>query len=92
MSGTRAAALARAGQRAVVLVIGVMLTFAVAGFIEAWVTPSNLPTWTRVGIGVVVEAIFLVYAFGLGARAARSEMTGLFGEVPTAIPTGDRST
>jgi uncharacterized membrane protein SpoIIM required for sporulation len=83
---TRAAALARAGQRAVVLVVGVMLTFAVAGFIEAWVTPSNLPTWTRVGIGVVVEAIFLVYAFGLGHRAARSGLTGLFGEVPTVDP------
>jgi uncharacterized membrane protein SpoIIM required for sporulation len=83
---TRTAALARAGQRAVVLVVGVMLTFALAGFIEAWVTPSNLPTWTRVGIGVLVESIFLVYAFGLGRSAAQSGLTGLFGEVPTAAP------
>jgi uncharacterized membrane protein SpoIIM required for sporulation len=85
---TRASALAQAGQRAVVLVVGVMLTFVVAGFIEAWVTPSDLPTWMRVGIGVVVETIFLLYAFGLGRRASHSGLTGLFGEVPT----DDRST
>jgi uncharacterized membrane protein SpoIIM required for sporulation len=83
---TRGAALARAGQRAVVLVIGIMLTFVVAGFIEAWVTPSNLPTWARVGIGVIVEAIFLLYAFGLGRRAAARGLSGLFGESPTGDP------
>jgi uncharacterized membrane protein SpoIIM required for sporulation len=94
---TRRAALAQAGQRAVVLVIGLMACFAVAGFIEAWVTPSGLPTWARVGIGAVVEAIFLVYAFGLGHRAAQRGLTGLFAEHPTepvAEPalTADRST
>ncbi|HKY15104.1 MAG TPA: stage II sporulation protein M [Microthrixaceae bacterium] len=73
---TRASALAEEGLRAVVLVVGVILTFVVAGFIEAWVTPSNLPTWARVGIGVVVEIAFLVYAFGQGRIAASSGYRG----------------
>ena len=52
--------------------------FVVAGFIEAWVTPSSLPTWTRVGIGVVVEAIFLAVRVRVGSTRPRGR--GLTGD------------
>ena len=44
--------------------------------IEAFVTPSGLPTWARIGIGVVAEAVFLSYVWVLGGRAARAGLTG----------------
>jgi hypothetical protein len=67
---TRGAALADEGQRAVTLVIGVAACFVVAGFVEAWVTPSGLPTWARVGVGVALEVAFVAYVVGFGRRLA----------------------
>jgi uncharacterized membrane protein SpoIIM required for sporulation len=77
---TRGAALAEEGRRAIVLVIGLMLCFVVAGFIEAFVTPSGLPTAARVGVGVLVEAAFVLWIVGQGRPAALAGRTGLFGE------------
>jgi hypothetical protein len=48
----------------------------VSGLIEGFVTPSGLPTWARVGIGVLAEALFLTYVFVLGRRAVRAGWTG----------------
>jgi uncharacterized membrane protein SpoIIM required for sporulation len=78
----RSQALAEEGLRAVVLVIGAAICFLMAGFIEAWVTPSNLGTWARVGIGVIVELAFLAYAFGVGRIAAVEGYSGSFAESP----------
>jgi hypothetical protein len=47
-----------------------------SGAIEAFVTPSGLPTATRVGIGAVVEAGFLGYVITFGGRAVRAGVTG----------------
>jgi uncharacterized membrane protein SpoIIM required for sporulation len=71
---TRRDALAAAGRRAVTIVMGLILTFIVAGLIEGFVTGSSLHTTVRVGIGVLVETTFLVYivALGPGATASRS--------------------
>ena len=74
---TRADALAEEGRRSVVLVLGLVATFLVAGLIEGFVTGSGLPTVVRVGIGVVVEAAFLLYAFVLGRDAADRGVTGV---------------
>ena len=41
----------------------------VSGAIEGFVTPSGLPTWARIGIGVVAESTFLAYVFVVGRRA-----------------------
>ncbi len=49
---------------------------AVSGVIEAFVTPSPLPTWARVGIGALAEAVFLSYVIRYGRRAARAGETG----------------
>lgn len=77
---SRAAAIGEEGRRAVVLVLGVILTLLVAGLIEGFVTGSSLPTAVRVGVGVAVEAAFLVYAVVLGRQAAGAGYTGALQE------------
>jgi uncharacterized membrane protein SpoIIM required for sporulation len=73
---SRAQALAQEGRAAAATVIGLVGTLAVSGFIEAFVTPSGLPTAIRVGIGGVAEGAFLAYVFVLGRRAAQAGVTG----------------
>jgi len=73
---SRTAALAEQGRSVVVMALGLACVLFVSGVIEAFVTPSGWPTWVRVGIGVVVEAAFLVYVFTLGRRAAREGEVG----------------
>lgn len=77
---TRGAALKNAGLRSVVIVIGLVACFVVAGFIEGFVTPSDLPTAMRIAIGIAVLVLFVTYVVGFGRRAARDGATGLFGE------------
>jgi len=76
----RIAALAEEGRRAVVIVIGLVLTFCVAGAIEGFVTGRPWPTPVRVGIGALAEAAFLGYVVVLGRRAAAQGLTGALGE------------
>lgn len=75
---TRTAALAEEGRRAIVVVMGLVVVFAVAGLIEATVTGSGLPSWLRVGLGVVVEAAFCAYVVVCGRAAAGSRQTAKF--------------
>lgn len=77
---TRAHAFRDEGMRAVVIVMGLVMCFIVAGFIEGFVTPSGLPTVLRVAVGVTVLAGFAAYIVLLGARAERKGLTGLLGE------------
>jgi uncharacterized membrane protein SpoIIM required for sporulation len=72
----RADALAEEGRASVAVVLGLVCAFAVAGFIEGFVTPSGWPTWARVGFGAVVEVAFLAYVVVLGRRAAARGETG----------------
>jgi Stage II sporulation protein M len=76
----RLQALAEEGRRAVVIVLGLVAAFLVAGTIEGFVTGQPWPTWLRVGIGVVAEAGFLTYVMVLGRRAAARGLTGALGE------------
>ncbi|WP_165987252.1 stage II sporulation protein M [Streptomyces sp. YIM 98790] len=73
---TRTAALAREGRAALGMVIGLTLVLLVSGLIEGLVTPSPLPTWARIGIGVAVETAFLCYVLIVGRRAVRAGETG----------------
>ncbi len=77
----RTEALAEAGRRAVVIVLGLVAAFVTAGVIEGFVTGSSLPTAVRVGIGVTVEAAFVTYLVVQGRAAAARGITGLIGEV-----------
>jgi uncharacterized membrane protein SpoIIM required for sporulation len=65
---SRTDALAAVGRRSVTIVMGLVVTFLVAGSIEGFVTGSALSTWARVGIGVVVELAFILYIVVLGRR------------------------
>ena len=76
---SRVMALQQEGRIGGVIAIGVMLTLACSGVIEAFVTPSGLPTWARIGIGAVAEAAFLSYVFVLGRRAFLRGETGDLG-------------
>jgi uncharacterized membrane protein SpoIIM required for sporulation len=70
-SRTRGQSIAAAGRSSVVVVLGLVVVLLVSGIIEAFVTPSGLPTWARIGIGVVAEIAFLTYVFTLGRWAHR---------------------
>jgi uncharacterized membrane protein SpoIIM required for sporulation len=73
---SRAQSLAREGRTAGTVALGLVAVLAVGGVIEGFVTPSPLPTWARVGIGVVAELVFLAYVFVLGRNAAARGHTG----------------
>jgi uncharacterized membrane protein SpoIIM required for sporulation len=73
---SRSDALGEVGRASVAVVVGLVGVFFVAGLIEAFVTPSGLPTWARVGIGAAVELGFLAYVGVLGRRAALAGETG----------------
>ena len=73
---TRSQSLAREGRTAGTVALGLVAVLLVSGLIEAFVTPSGLPTVARVGIGVVAEACFLAYVFVLGRNAAHRGHTG----------------
>jgi uncharacterized membrane protein SpoIIM required for sporulation len=72
----RSQALAREGRSMVTVAIGLFVVLGVSGVVEAFVTPSPLPTWARIGIGVVVWLAFLAYVAVLGRRAAAAGETG----------------
>ncbi|GAA4689703.1 stage II sporulation protein M [Streptomyces chumphonensis] len=72
----RGDALALEGRSAIGMAVGLALVLFVSGVIEGFVTPSGLPTWARVTIGVVAEAAFLAYVVVLGRRAVRAGETG----------------
>ncbi|MGW3341545.1 stage II sporulation protein M [Streptomyces sp. NPDC001009] len=87
---TRRTALAEEGRAAVGMAIGLALVLFVSGAIEGFVTPSGLPTWARIAIGVAAELAFLAYVYVLGGRAVGEGETGDLQEaersasVPTA--------
>jgi uncharacterized membrane protein SpoIIM required for sporulation len=73
---SRSRALAEEGRALLSGALGLALVLLVSGVVEAYVTPSGLPTWARVSIGVLVEVLFLAYVFVLGRRAVRAGFTG----------------
>jgi uncharacterized membrane protein SpoIIM required for sporulation len=72
----RGLALAEEGRALLVGAVGLGLMLLISGVIEAFVTPSGLPTWARIGIGAVAEGGFLWVVFVLGRRAVREGVTG----------------
>jgi uncharacterized membrane protein SpoIIM required for sporulation len=73
---TRLAALEQEGRIAAVTGIGLIITLLCSGLIEAFVTPSTLPPWARIGVGALAEAAFLAYVFILGRRVYRTGEAG----------------
>lgn len=67
----RGDAVAQEGRAAIVLVLGCIPVFVVAGVIEGFVTPAPLPLALRAFVGFVAWSAFVAYAFGRG-QALRS--------------------
>ncbi len=73
---TRAEALAQEGRAMIGIALGLVVVLFVSGLVEAFVTPSPLPTWARITVGVVVWGLFVAYTVVLGRRAVRAGETG----------------
>jgi uncharacterized membrane protein SpoIIM required for sporulation len=82
----RGQALAEEGRAAVTVALGLVAVLLVSGLIEAFVTPSPLPTWARIVIGLAAEAAFLSYVIVLGRRAARAGLSADMAGAPEAAP------
>jgi uncharacterized membrane protein SpoIIM required for sporulation len=72
----RVQALASEGRSMISVALGLVVVLLASGIVEAFVTPSGLPTWARIAIGAAVWLIFLAYAGVLGRRAAQAGETG----------------
>jgi uncharacterized membrane protein SpoIIM required for sporulation len=73
---TRTRALAEEGRALVTGALGLALVLLVSGLVEAFVTPSGLPTAVRIAIGAGVLGLFLLWVFVPGRRAVRAGATG----------------
>jgi uncharacterized membrane protein SpoIIM required for sporulation len=82
----RARALAEEGRALFTVAIGLVAVLLVSGAIEAFVTPSPLPGWGRIGIGAVAEAAFLGYVIVFGLRAVAAGESGDVAAAPDALP------
>ena len=82
----RAQALAEEGRATVTIALGLIVVLGVSGVIEAFVTPSGLPAWLRIGIGALAEAAFLAYVIAAGRRAGRGGLTADISEAPEQVP------
>ena len=82
----RGQALAEEGRSMVTIAIGCVGVLAVSGVIEAFVTPSSLPTWVRIGIGAIALSAFLGYSLVLGRRAVAAGLTGDIEYAPDLLP------
>jgi uncharacterized membrane protein SpoIIM required for sporulation len=72
----RARALAQEGRSMITVAIGLVGVLLVSGVLEAFVTPSGLPTWARIAIGLVAWSAFVGYVGWYGRRAVRAGETG----------------
>jgi uncharacterized membrane protein SpoIIM required for sporulation len=72
----RTQALGEEGRAMVTIAMGLVAVLFVSGIVEAFVTPSGLPTWARIGIGVAVWSAFLGYVTRYGRPAALAGETG----------------
>lgn len=73
---SRVQALGARGREAATVALGLVAVLLVTGVIEAFVTPSGLPTWARLAIGILAEVLFVLYVFVLGRRVHRRGLTG----------------
>ena len=72
---TRGRSLAQAARSGMLVALGLVVVLAVSGLVEAFVTPSPLPTFLRIGIGVVIWLAFLAYVIGFGWAAQQNDVS-----------------
>ncbi|WP_197375237.1 stage II sporulation protein M [Mycolicibacterium baixiangningiae] len=84
----RSQVLAEQGRAVVAVAAGLVVVLLLSGLIEALVTPSPLPTFARIAIGVAAELAFLGYVVHFGRRAVRAGESGDIEDAPDVVPTG----
>lgn len=70
---TRAQALKRSGLEAVRLAIGCAILLVIAGIIEGFLSPSNLPAWIKFVTGITTGIAMYAYLFLVGREEETSE-------------------
>jgi uncharacterized membrane protein SpoIIM required for sporulation len=83
----RGQVLAEQGRAVVAVAVGLAAVLLVSGLIEALVTPSPLPPFARVAIGVAAEIAFLAYVVHFGRKGVRAGESGDIADAPDIIPT-----
>jgi uncharacterized membrane protein SpoIIM required for sporulation len=83
----RGQVLAERGRAVVSVAVGMFVVLLVSGLIEALVTPSGLPTFARIAIGVTAEVAFLGYIVHFGRKGVRAGETGDIEDAPDVVPT-----
>jgi uncharacterized membrane protein SpoIIM required for sporulation len=83
----RGQVLAEQGRGVVAVAVGLVAVLGVSGLIEALVTPSPFPTWLRVAIGALAEALFLAYIVYFGRKAVTAGESGDAADAPDVVPT-----
>ncbi|HZQ31576.1 MAG TPA: stage II sporulation protein M [Mycobacterium sp.] len=78
----RTQALAEQGRAVVSVAVGLVAVLLVSGLIESLVTPSPLPTFVRIGIGVLAEVAFLTYVIYFGRRGVAAGESGDVADAP----------
>ncbi len=68
---TRLSAVRDEGLQLILVALGLVLVLGVSALVEAFVTPSAMPTWAKITIGAAVLAGYWAYTLVLGGRAAR---------------------
>ncbi|MET3162973.1 UNVERIFIED_ORG: putative membrane protein SpoIIM required for sporulation [Arthrobacter sp. UYEF10] len=66
---TRGRAVADEGRSLITVALGLVLVLFVSGLVEGFVTPSPLPVWAKIGIGLAVLAAYWSYVLVWGRRA-----------------------
>ncbi|KUI35267.1 hypothetical protein AU195_10315 [Mycobacterium sp. IS-1496] len=84
----RGQVLAEQGRAVVAVAAGLVVVLLLSGLIEALVTPSPLPTFARIAIGVAAEVAFLAYVVHFGRKAVRAGESGDIENAPDVVPTG----
>jgi uncharacterized membrane protein SpoIIM required for sporulation len=73
---TRQQALIQEGRAMFTVVVGLIISLAMSGTIEGYVTRQPWPWPLKIGIGTFALAIFVVYQWVVGRRAVRAGYTG----------------
>jgi uncharacterized membrane protein SpoIIM required for sporulation len=73
---TRQQALIEEGRAMFTIVVGLIISLAMSGTIEGFVTRQAWPWPVKIGIGTVALLIFLAYQWLVGRRAVRAGYTG----------------
>ena len=82
---SRLDALAQEGRAMVGIAVGLVVVLFVSGVVEAYVTPSPLPTWARIAIGAAGlggRSSAYVVVLGRSGRAGRARPVTYAAELP----------